>query len=114
MHAKGPSGVRKFTFKITLKLMLQNGIQGDVAMCSSATRTCAYAREARASGTTRRPVGRRCRGRALLGHRVKRPGDLTVVRGRWAPLACPRVTDVVRRLRIAIVAPESFVRCGQT
>ena len=39
-------------YKLTLKLMLEGGIQGDVAMCSTATRTCAYAREARASETT--------------------------------------------------------------
>ena len=105
-YAKGSSVVRKQMCKTTLKLMLQNGIRADVAMCSTATRTCACAREARASGTTRSSVGLHRRGRALLGHRIKRPGgDLTVIRGHWAPLAYSRVTDVVRRLRVAVVAP---------
>ena len=92
--------------------MLQNGIRADVAMCSTATRTsCAYAREARASGTTRRPVGLHRGGRALLGHSIKRPrSDLTVIRGQWAPLAYPGVADVVRRLRVEVVATESFVK----
>ena len=62
------------------------------------------------SGVTRRPVRLQCWGRALLGHRVKRPGGLTVMRRHWAPLACPRITDAVRRLRVAVVAPESFVK----
>ena len=91
--------------------MLQNGIRADVAMCSTATRTCAYAREARASGATRSSVGLPRRGRALLGHRVKRPGDLTVMRGHWAPLACPRIADVVRRLRVTVVAPGVSWNC---
>ena len=39
-------------------------------------------------------IGQRRR-RALLGHNVKHPGDLTVIRGRWTPLAYPRVTDAV-------------------
>ena len=75
-YAKGSSVVRKQMCKTTLKLMLQNGIRADVAMCSTATRTCAYAREARASGATRSSVGLHRRGRALLGHRVKRPAIL--------------------------------------
>ena len=71
-------------------------------------RTCAYTRVASASGTTtRRPVGLRRGGRALLGHRVKRPRNDTVI-GR-ACLAGPRVADTVRRLRVAVVAPEIFV-----
>ena len=75
--------------------MLEDGSRGDVAMCSTATRTCAYAREARASGATRSSVGHNRRGRALLRHSIERPGDLTVIRGHRAPLAYPRVTDVV-------------------
>ena len=59
---------------------------------------------------TRRPVGLRRRGRALLGKRVKPPGNLTDARGHWAPLAYPRVTNVVRRLRVEVVAPERFVK----
>ena len=96
--------------KLTLKPMLEDGSRGDVAMCSTATRTCAYAREARASGATRSSVGHNRRGRALLGHRVKRPGTFTDIRGHWAPLACPRDTDVIRRLHVEVVAPESFVK----
>ena len=59
----------------------------------------------------RRSVGLHRRGCALLGHSIKRPGsDLTVVRGHWAPLACHRVADVVRRLRVVVVAPEMFMK----
>ena len=90
--------------------MLQIGIRADVAMCSTATRTCAYAREARASGTTRSSVGHRRRGRALLGHNIKRPGGLTAVCGRWASPAGPRDTDAIGRRRIAVVTPESFAK----
>ena len=95
--------------KITLTHMLEDGIRGDLAMCSTPTRTCAYTREARASGAARSSVGRRHRGRALLGHSIERPSDLTVMRGHWAPLACPRGTDIVRRRRVVVVAPEKFV-----
>ena len=73
-------------------------------------RTCAYTRVASASGTTCSSVGLHRGGRAVLGQSIKRPGDLTVVRGRWAPLACPRVTDAVRRLRVAVVAPDGCVK----
>ena len=95
--------------------MHEDGIRGDAAkMCSTATRTCAYARVAGASGTTRSSVGLDRRGRAVLGHRVKRPGDLTLVRvtsrEHWASLTGSRITDVVRRLRVAVVAPETFVK----
>ena len=58
----------------------------------------------------RRPVDLQRRARALLGQRVERSGGhLTVIRGHWTPLAGPRVTDVVRRLRIAVVAPDMFM-----
>ena len=73
---------------------------------STATRTCAYARVASASGATCSSVGLQGSGRALLGHSIERPGGLTVMRRHWAPLACPGVADGVRRLRVAVVAPE--------
>ena len=89
--------------------MLEHGIRGNVAISSTATRTCAYAREARASETTTRSsVGHRRRGRALLGHNIKRPGDHAVIHG--APVAYPRGAHVVRRRRIAVVTPESFAK----
>ena len=92
-----------------LKLMPEDGIRGDVAMCSKATRTCAYARVAHASGTTRSSVGLYWRGRADLGQRVQGPGGDTVIRGHCASLACSRDTDVVYRRRIAVITPEMFV-----
>ena len=58
----------------------------------------------------RRPVGLHRGGRALLRHSIKRPcGNLTVIRGHWAPLACPGVADAVRRLGVVVVTPESCV-----
>ena len=99
--------------KLTLKPMLEDGSRGDVAMCSTATRTCAYAREARASGTTRSSVGHRRRGRALLGHNIKRPGGLTAVCGHWAPLAHSRDTDAIGRRCIAVVTPESAAKVSK-
>ena len=81
-----------------------------MAICSKATRTCAYTRGARASGTTRCCVDLHCRDRAVLGHNIKSPGDLTVIRRQWATPANPRLTDVVRRLRIVVVTPEIFVK----
>ena len=58
---------------------------------------------------TRHPVGLRRRGRAQLGRRVKCPsGDNTRI-GSRAPLACARVANVVRRVRVAVVTPEGFV-----
>ena len=76
---------------------------------STATRTCAYARVASASGATCSSVGLQGSGRALLGHSIKRPGDLTVIRGRRATLADARGTDVIRRLRVVVVTPANFV-----
>ena len=32
------------------------------------------------------------------------------MRRHWAPLACPRVTDVIRRLHVEVVAPETSVK----
>ena len=58
--------------------------------CSSVTLTLSVV-----SGVTRRSVRLQRWGRALLGRSIKRPSDLTVMRGHWAPLAYPRVTDVV-------------------
>ena len=58
----------------------------------------------------RRPVGLCRRGRALLCHSVERAGNITVIRGHWTPLTYPRITDVIRRLRVGVVAPESFVK----
>ena len=59
----------------------------------------------------RSSVGPHRQGRALLGYSIKRPGgDLTVIRGRWAPLAYPRVADAVRRRRVVVVTPEVFVK----
>ena len=75
-----------------------------------AARTYAYARVASAAGTARSSVGLRRRGRAALGQRIEGPSDLTVIRGHWAPLACPRGTDFARRLPIVVVAPEIFVK----
>ena len=75
-------------------------------MWPRARRTCAYTRETRASGATRRPVGHQRRGRALLSQRVERPGDLTGTCGNRAPLACTRVADVVRCLRVEVRAPK--------
>ena len=89
--------------------MLEDGIRGDMATSSTATRTCAYDREARASGTTRSSVGHRRRGRALLGHNIKRSGGLTAACGHWTPPAYSRGTHGVCRRRIAVVTPESFL-----
>ena len=36
--------------------------------------------------------------------------DDGVIRGHWTPLTYPRITDVIRRLRVGVVAPESFVK----